>query len=53
VEHLGDQTRLHLTVAGHDIVTLTDAHTDLGAGDTVSVAPHAPLYFDMAGARIA
>ncbi len=25
VEHLGDQTRLHLTLDGHDIVTLTDA----------------------------
>ncbi|MEO1308687.1 MAG: ABC transporter ATP-binding protein, partial [Pseudomonadota bacterium] len=24
IEHLGDQTRLHLTLAGHDIVTLTN-----------------------------
>ena len=27
VEHLGDQTRLHLKFGGHDIITLTDVHT--------------------------
>ena len=27
VEHLGDQTRLHLSLGGHDIVTLSDVHT--------------------------
>ncbi|MEM9757397.1 MAG: ABC transporter ATP-binding protein, partial [Pseudomonadota bacterium] len=26
VEHLGDQTRLHLTFEGHDIITLADVH---------------------------
>ncbi|MEO1585628.1 MAG: ABC transporter ATP-binding protein, partial [Planctomycetota bacterium] len=29
VEHLGDQTRLHLSLDGHAIVTLTDVHSDL------------------------
>ncbi|RVT86794.1 ABC transporter ATP-binding protein [Rhodobacteraceae bacterium CCMM004] len=52
VEHLGDQTRLHLTLDGHDVITLTDVHTDLGPGDTVAVAPRNPLYFDARGARI-
>lgn len=52
VEHLGDQTRLHLTLEGHDIVTLTDVHTDLSAGDDVSIQPRNPLYFDASGARI-
>ncbi|SON56862.1 Maltose/maltodextrin import ATP-binding protein MalK [Hartmannibacter diazotrophicus] len=53
VEHLGDQTRLHLDLEGHDIVTLTDVHTGLRPGDTVAVEPRAPLYFDGDGARIA
>jgi multiple sugar transport system ATP-binding protein len=53
VEHLGDQTRLHLTLGGHEIVTLTDAHSPLEPGDTVRIEPRNPLYFDAAGARIA
>jgi len=53
VEHLGDQTRLHLTLGGHDIVTLTDPHSRLEPGDTVRIEPRNPLYFDAAGARIA
>ena len=53
VEHLGDQTRLHLTLGGHDIVTLTDPHSRLEPGDTVRIEPRNPLYFDTAGARIA
>lgn len=53
VEHLGDQTRLHLSLAGHDIVTLTDPHTDLASGDSLAIAPRNPLYFAADGARIA
>ncbi len=53
VERLGDQTRLHLKLDGHDIITLTDVHTRLGPGDPISIKPHNPLYFDAAGARIA
>ncbi len=53
VEHLGDQTRLHLSLAGHDIVTLTDPHTALRSGDSIAIAPRNPLYFDNTGARIA
>ncbi|MCF8480515.1 MAG: ABC transporter ATP-binding protein [Rhodospirillum sp.] len=52
VEHLGDQTRLHLTLDGHPVVTLTDAHTPLVSGDTVAIRPEAPLYFDAQGARV-
>lgn len=52
VERLGDQTRLHLQFEGHDIVTLTDPHTDLEAGDTVAIQPRNALYFDASGARI-
>ena len=52
IEHLGDQTRLHLTLDGHVIVTLTDAHSALEPGDTLAVQPQSPLYFDATGARI-
>ncbi|TNJ48083.1 ABC transporter ATP-binding protein [Phaeobacter sp. B1627] len=52
VEHLGDQTRLHLVFRDHDLVTVTDAHTKLKGGDIVKIRPRNPYYFDAAGARI-
>jgi len=52
VEHLGDQTRLHLTLAGHGLITLTDAHSLLGPGDTLAIQPENPLWFDAAGIRV-
>lgn len=52
VEHLGDQTRLHLNLEGHDIITLTDVHTALEAGDRIAIAPRNPLYFDAVGDRV-
>ncbi|WP_422372801.1 ABC transporter ATP-binding protein [Hoeflea sp.] len=53
VEHLGDQTRLHLSFKSHDLVTVTDAHTELSEGDTVQIRPEKPFYFDAHGNRIA
>jgi multiple sugar transport system ATP-binding protein len=53
IEHLGDQTRLHLKLDGRDIVTLTEVHTTIRAGDTIGIQPENPLYFDATGARIA
>ncbi|MFH1803908.1 MAG: ABC transporter ATP-binding protein [Pseudomonadota bacterium] len=52
VEHLGDQTRLHLTFKSHDIVTVTDAHTGLRTGDIVRIRPNKPFYFGANGARL-
>lgn len=52
VEPLGDQTRLHLSLDGHDIVTLTDPHTELEPGDSLAIEPRNALYFDAGGARI-
>jgi multiple sugar transport system ATP-binding protein len=52
VEHLGDQTRLHLSFKSHDLITVTDAHTDLKAGDVVKIRPHEALYFGADGARV-
>jgi multiple sugar transport system ATP-binding protein len=53
VEHLGDQTRLHLTYRAHDLITVTDAHTALRSGDIIKIQPDRPFYFDATGARIA
>jgi multiple sugar transport system ATP-binding protein len=53
VEHLGDQTRLHLTFQNHDLITVTSAHTTLRAGDIVKIQPDRPFYFDATGTRIA
>ncbi|MCC5956982.1 MAG: ABC transporter ATP-binding protein [Natronohydrobacter sp.] len=52
VEHLGDQTRLHLSLQGHALITLADPHTPLAVGDALSVEPANALYFDATGARI-
>lgn len=52
VEHLGDQTRLHLSFKNHDLVTVTDAHTRLRSGDIVKIEPYKPFYFGADGARI-
>ncbi len=52
VEHLGDQTRLHLMFRQHTLITVTDAHTKLKAGETIRIQPIKPLYFDAAGTRL-
>ncbi len=52
VEHLGDQTRLHLAIEGHPLVTLADPHTPLRSGDVISLRPEEPLYFDAHGDRV-
>jgi multiple sugar transport system ATP-binding protein len=53
VEHLGDQTRLHLTFKQHNLVTVTDPHTGFRGGETIKIQPDKPLFFDAAGMRIA
>ena len=52
IEHLGDQTRLHLSMGPHHIITLTDGHTQMSPGDTVLVRAEKPLWFDVAGNRL-
>ena len=51
VERLGDQTRLHLRFRNQDLVTVTDPHTELQAGQTLKISPRNPYYFDADGAR--
>lgn len=52
LEHLGDQTQLHLKIDGHKLITLTDIHSDLKSNDTVYIQPRNPLYFDANGNRV-
>ncbi len=52
VEHLGDQTRLHLRLDGHSITTLAEPGTDYLAGSKIKIEPRNPIYFDRAGGRI-
>jgi multiple sugar transport system ATP-binding protein len=43
---------LHLKVAEHDVITLTEPHTALSPGETIQIAPLNPIFFDAQGARI-
>ena len=52
VEHLGDQTRLHLSLGPHNLITLTEPHTALKPGQTLNIRPMNPLWFDASGTRI-
>ncbi len=52
IEHLGDQSHVHLEVAGHAFTTLVDAHTPIHAGAVVRLSLQAPLCFDEAGQRL-
>ncbi len=53
VEHLGDQSHLHLDLAGQALVTLVNPHAPLSRGDRVALGARNPLFFDAAGRRAA
>jgi len=52
IEHLGDHTRLHLNVAGHDLITLMNPKSPAKPDDVITISPQDPLYFDASGNRI-
>ena len=52
IEHLGDQTRLHLQLDGHAITTLAEHGVDYQAGTKVKIEPRNAIYFDREGSRI-
>ncbi|BCH62590.1 ABC transporter ATP-binding protein [Agrobacterium vitis] len=52
VEHLGDQTRLHLAYKTIELITVTDPHTPLKSGDILKIQPDQPLYFRADGTRL-
>lgn len=53
VEHLGDQSHVHLDLGGQPVVTLADPEVRLDVGDVVSLRLNRPLFFDAAGGRVA
>jgi multiple sugar transport system ATP-binding protein len=53
IEHLGDQSHLHLDLGGQPVVTLSDPEARLCAGDIVSLCLSKPLFFDADGGRVA
>ncbi|MEM8871322.1 MAG: ABC transporter ATP-binding protein [Pseudomonadota bacterium] len=52
VEHLGDQTRLHLELKGYEITTLVDPDQTYLPGATLKISPRNPLAFAANGSRI-
>jgi multiple sugar transport system ATP-binding protein len=52
IEHLGDQSRVHVTVAEADVVTLHDPEIGLTVGEAVEIEMVAPLLFDAQGERV-
>jgi multiple sugar transport system ATP-binding protein len=53
IEHLGDQSHLHVTLGSHKIITLSPPDTTLTSGDKVTIRYHKPLCFDADGERLA
>ena len=52
IEHLGDLSHLHVTVADTDVVTLGDPMSGLAVGDAVAIDMLKPLFFDAGGGRL-
>ena len=52
IEHLGDQSHIHLDMTGQSIVALADPDSGLGVGDKVGVALRDALLFDAKGERV-
>ena len=52
VEHLGDHTRLHMSLSGNNLIVVMDPHNPVKRGDTLEISPNNPIYFDADGIRI-
>ena len=52
VEHLGDQTRLHLKIDRYEIITLAYSQEKYKAGSLMKIKVQNPLYFDEYGNRV-
>ena len=53
VERLGDQSHLHIALAGHRLTVLADPHAAYASGQPVMLTAAHSLWFNAAGARIA
>jgi multiple sugar transport system ATP-binding protein len=52
IEHLGDQSHLHIRIGDRRITSLVAADAAFATGDRVDVSLAQPLYFDAAGSRV-
>ena len=52
IEHLGDQSHLHVSIDEHEIVTLIDPDSELVTGERIGMELHNPLFFNNQGKRI-
>jgi multiple sugar transport system ATP-binding protein len=52
IEHLGDQTHLHVTLADATVVVLADPDVPLEVGDAVTLQLENPLFFGADGNRL-
>ena len=52
IEHLGDQSHLHIAVGEHRITSLVAADAPFAKGDRVEMGLSHPLYFDASGSRV-
>lgn len=52
IEHLGDQSHLHLKLNGAAMTILVPADSDFGGGDRLALTAVKPLYFDSEGRRV-
>lgn len=52
IEHLGDQSHLHLRIAGHKLVTLANPYVPVKPGDKITLTLKDPLYFGSDGQRL-
>jgi multiple sugar transport system ATP-binding protein len=52
IEHLGDQTHLHVKIGERKLITLAPPDTSLATGDAVTIRYRDPLCFDANGDRV-
>ena len=52
IEHLGDQSHLHMRMAGHKLVTLANPYVPVNPGDRITLTLRDPLYFGSDGQRL-
>jgi multiple sugar transport system ATP-binding protein len=52
IEHLGDQSHLHMRIAGHKLVTLANPYVPVSPGDKIMLTLKDPLYFGGDGQRL-
>jgi multiple sugar transport system ATP-binding protein len=52
IEHLGDQTHLHVLIGERKLITLAPPDTPLAAGDSLVIRYRDPLCFDANGDRL-